>query len=162
MVGDKAVLISIKPEWCGWIFEEEKDTEIRKNTPDLQCPFKVYIYCTKTGSKSKLREMYGDREARKMAGRVCAEFICDRFTCIQTWEEDDSIHIGNIAFLRTCLHDYELLNYLGKNGSGWGWHISKLKVYDEPRELRIFNYYNRVERVIKPPQSWCYVEELAW
>lgn len=43
----KAVLLSIRPEWCVKILNGEKTVEIRKNRPKLKPPFKCYIYCTK-------------------------------------------------------------------------------------------------------------------
>ena len=71
----------------------------------------------------------------------------------------------------------EIVNYL--NGTGYGWHISDLRIYDTPKELSEFKTLCRVDadccacpycnytkmecdgRVIgRPPQSWCYVEEM--
>lgn len=43
---DKAVLISIRPEWVEKIARGEKTLELRKTEPKLETPFKVYIYCT--------------------------------------------------------------------------------------------------------------------
>ena len=43
----KAVLISIRPEWCQKIASGEKTIEVRKNRPKLAQPFKCYIYCTR-------------------------------------------------------------------------------------------------------------------
>lgn len=40
----KAVLISIRPKWVNRIISGEKTVEIRKNRPNLETPFKVYIY----------------------------------------------------------------------------------------------------------------------
>ncbi len=78
----------------------------------------------------------------------------------------------------------------GKKNEGWGWHISDLVIYDKPKELSEFatfcdknvnhcancehylfdnddlNGYRRwcgVYRrkpLTRPPQSWCYVEEV--
>ena len=45
----KAILISIKPEWCDKIFSGEKTVEVRKVAPKLKPPFKVYVYQTKEG-----------------------------------------------------------------------------------------------------------------
>ena len=36
----KAVLLSIRPEWCVKILNGEKTVEIRKNRPKLKPPFK--------------------------------------------------------------------------------------------------------------------------
>lgn len=53
----------------------------------------------------------------------------------------------------------------------FGWHISNLRIYDTPRELREFYAVpNEVEVALKakpkpitrPPQSWRYVEEETW
>ena len=41
-----AVLISIRPEWAEKILAGEKTLEVRKNRPNMETPFKVYIYCT--------------------------------------------------------------------------------------------------------------------
>mgnify|MGYP000780281991 CR=1 FL=1 len=39
----KAVLLSIRPEWCVKILNGEKTVEIRKNRPKLKPPFKCYL-----------------------------------------------------------------------------------------------------------------------
>lgn len=43
----KAVMLSIRPEWCAKFANSEKSIEVRKTKPKLQPPFKCYIYCTK-------------------------------------------------------------------------------------------------------------------
>lgn len=43
----KAVLVSIRPEWVEKIANEWKAIEVRKTKPNLETPFKCYIYCTK-------------------------------------------------------------------------------------------------------------------
>ena len=42
----KAILLSIRPEWCDLIIRGQKTIEVRKTRPKLETPFKVYIYCT--------------------------------------------------------------------------------------------------------------------
>ena len=44
----KAVLLSIKPQYCELIASGKKTVEVRKTRPKLDTPFKVYIYCTNT------------------------------------------------------------------------------------------------------------------
>ena len=39
---NKAVLISIRPEWCDLIVQGKKTIEVRKTRPKLETPFKVY------------------------------------------------------------------------------------------------------------------------
>lgn len=64
----KSVMISIKPNWCELIASGKKTLEIRKTKPNLETPFKCYIYCTK--------EFYNSDYIPKN-GRVIGEFVCD-------------------------------------------------------------------------------------
>lgn len=50
----KAVMISIRPEWCKKIMSGEKTVEVRKTKPNLKTPFKCYIYCTAGTGKNTL------------------------------------------------------------------------------------------------------------
>ena len=170
MTGDKAVMISIQPKWIGYILAGKKTDEVRKDKPmPLECPFTVYIYCTKKGDKLNLRMLHGKGNSRKYPGNVCAEFVCDGMTYIQASKEGPmDYHLYNTLFLRTCLTDMELFRYLAGNlldretfdAGGWAWHITRLKVYDEPKPIDDFMAYSSRERLKRPPQSWFYVKEL--
>lgn len=46
----KSVLISIQPKWVEKITSGEKTIEVRKSRPNIETPFKCYIYCTKKGN----------------------------------------------------------------------------------------------------------------
>lgn len=162
----KAVLISIKPEWCDLIASGEKTIEVRKTRPRLETPFKCYIYCTigKYHARSNRPEyalFLGDgKECAN--GKVIGEFVCDEIFQYST-ADVEGIEISDEEMQKqSCLtakelHDYEysvepkeLCIYLI---GLYGWHISDLVVYDKPKSLREFNKE-------LPPQSWCYVEEL--
>ena len=45
-MSNPAVLISIRPIWCGKIFDGTKNLEFRKAVPKIELPFKCYVYCT--------------------------------------------------------------------------------------------------------------------
>lgn len=64
MPNNKAVLLSIRPEWCDLIVRGKKTMEVRKNYPKHLYgkgkPFKVYIYCTK--APQQLITIFKDRE----------------------------------------------------------------------------------------------------
>lgn len=83
----RAILLSIRPEWCKKILSGEKTVEIRKSCPAHGTPFKVYIYCTLAGSDS----LFVDALNRDVAawnrggwpekrGRVIGEFTCKKIT----------------------------------------------------------------------------------
>lgn len=152
----KAVLISIKPRYCKLIVSGEKTVEIRKTKPELVPPFKVYIYETK-GKLQRLSSIFYEYEGK---GKVIGEFICK------------NIAKGN-SQCGCCLSMQEINQYA--NGKEiFGWCISDLIIYDNPKELSEFVKFekcpyagmvdckkcNEHHCITRPPQSWCYVEEL--
>lgn len=159
----KAVMLSIRPKWCEKIASGEKTIEVRKTRPKLDTPFKVYIYCTQSGVALG---------AWGKHGKVIGEFTCDRIYGLAPLN-----HAPDDVEQQACMTREEIVRYL--KGVGYGWHISDLKIYDKPRELREFKKSNRdcfyadlglAKRdcpdcknsgcfLKRPPQSWCYVEE---
>lgn len=193
----KAVLISIRPEWVEEIANDRKTIEVRKTKPNLEMPFKCYIYCTNTRpflvwgdvfrgdwcTEFTRLSGYSRAKADKIwdvfNGNVAGEFVCDRIDTIIPAPEPYGIYDVDDDFVaQTRLVDGALWDY-GKGATLYGWHISKLEIYDAPKPLSAFKglckieadcgccpYYNYTKmdcdgRTIKrPPQSWCYVEEL--
>ena len=177
----KAVLISIRPKWCEKIISGEKTIEVRKTRPKMKTPFKGYIYCTRNGQdydrlwvlNDQARKEYdglvavcanlrGWQERHFLGnGKVIGEFICDR-----VYELAPLNHAPDDAEQQTCLTQEEIARYL--KGIGYGWHISGLKIYDTPRELREFTGLRQTKfgaepvPITRPPQSWCYVEDQTW
>ena len=189
----KAVLISIRPEWCDKIASGEKTIEIRKNKPNIEPPLKCYIYETKAINRKKIIvDLDGELPTiyARGRGKVIGEFICDRiekfesefyssdnvlnaiyrvvededypvvrmYTSIATNEEDsENFWICSLS----CLSFEEIKKYIGcakREIAFYGWHISDVVIYDKPKELNSF--YCR-KALARPPQSWCYVEEVS-
>ena len=180
----KAVLISIRPKWVEKIASGEKIIEVRKTLPKLDTPFKAYIYCTMPDANDphNILELHGaDGKIRKANGKVIGEFTCDAITRVNIcgfW--DDSGKQLDNRLKETCLTTEEFCKYLGEN-VGYGWHISDLRIYDQPRELTEFRracpnslycescaMYSNNNGICnngalplrRPPQSWCYVEAM--
>lgn len=154
----KAVLISIRPEWCQKIMAGRKTIEVRKTRPKMNPPFKCYIY--KCGN-----------------GKVVGEFLCDQII-------EDRTYGHNEEFYRAaCMSAYDAAAYAMQSPM-YGWHISNLKIYDTPKELIEFHTWKKCKScnksgyestaciydenciipaaITKAPQSWCYVEEEIW
>ena len=187
---NKAVMLSIRPKWCEKIASGEKTIEVRKTKPKLETPFKCYIYCTvETAGYDALwvldaptREKYSfmavsaylenPKGANKGSGKVIGEFTCDRI-----YELAPLNHAPDDVEKQACLTREEIVNYL--KGTGYGWHISDLRIYDTPRDLSEFHracpnswycescamYWgnngtcgNESLQIKRAPQSWCYVE----
>lgn len=68
----KSVLISIQPRWCELISAGKKTLGIRKTRPNMQPPFKCYIYCTKGRPFLNIR----NGQCPRTNGTVIGEFIC--------------------------------------------------------------------------------------
>lgn len=125
----KAVLISIRPEWVEKIARGGKTVEVRKTRPKLDTPFKCYIYCTQGNDARRLRGSWG---------KVIGEFICDRVETIKAATEPYGIYDVDDDFVaQTRLVDGALWDY-GKGATLYGWHISKLEIYDTPKKLSKF------------------------
>lgn len=181
----KAVLISIRPKWCGKIVSGEKTVELRTNRPWTYRPAKVYIYCTKdrhlTFYRGK-RYCYADDHAHNAFdipcnGAIIGEFTCDDANFTRIVRIGDGVYPpkycmclpgGNVAppdkiFDDACLTREEADAYLGGR-EGWAWRISGLRIYDQPRApsdftgLRDTRFGAAPYGVKRPPQSWCYVE----
>lgn len=60
-MSNPAVLISIRPVWCGKIFSGFKNLEFRKSKPCFLPPFKCYVYCTQ--KRERLLEIIKDGDA---------------------------------------------------------------------------------------------------
>lgn len=194
----KAIMLSIRPEWCEKILSGEKTIEIRKTEPKLlPRPFKCYIYETKAQTDNPWMDEDGHM-IWKGRGAVVAEFICDNIIDIDC----DSIapfdkETGDYIEKECCMDRDALWEYIKKPVCPYGWHISDLKIYDKPKDISDFEKpcimdeqpycpsceygyeliceeeaeryeaygtcdtewlcFNRLKR---PPQSWCYVEEL--
>lgn len=138
----KAVLISIRPEWCQKIMAGRKTIEVRKTRPKMDTPFKCYIY--KCGN-----------------GKVIGEFLCDEII-------EDRTYGHNEEFYRAaCMSAYDAAAYAMQSPM-YGWHISDLRVYDHPRDLWEFTGLRQTRfgwepvPITRPPQSWRYVEEETW
>lgn len=122
-------------------------------------------------------------EYQCLNGRIIGEFVCDRITdisvVVRNCNEDYNHVYHNDECKGSCLTWKELQEY-GKGKPLYGWHISNLKIYDKPKELFDFVNYDKYqvckERncfsdncwicdnnaiVVRPPQSWCYIELLG-
>lgn len=154
----KAVLISIRPEWCEKIASGKKTIEVRKSRPKIETPFRCYIYCTKPKKYSSDVSLYTDELYRLpsgeikygssvelssfpdqwnkdnfLSGKIIGEFICDRIVKAECGQ-----YCRLLSTLYTQIPPQELFNYANYKPV-YGWHISDLLIYDKPKELSEFH-----------------------
>lgn len=191
----RAVLISIRPKWCEKIINGDKTIEVRKTRPKLETPFKCYIYCTKDKHLAFMQNRFGTKliacmdaeTAIPVGGAVGNGKIIGEFTCDRIYELAPLNHAPDDVEKQACLTREEIVNYL--KGTGYGWHIFDLEIYDQPKELNEFRFppelYCEKERcgscpcdqaadvngeysfdcewkrpLTRAPQSWCYLEDV--
>ena len=160
----KAIVLSVRPQWCEKIASGEKTIEVRKSAPK-EVPFKAYVYVTKDKpylyGDMPIKEFYLDNGGYKGGecngiklcnGKVIGEFICDR---IDEYKYvycdhpeigypvgydcgDNWYDIDDEDLQKACLTEEEFKRY-GNGKPLYGWHISDLKIYDKPKELNEFN-----------------------
>ena len=150
----KAVLLSIRPNWCEKIFiDEVKTIEVRKDFPqNIKLPFKVFVYETLGKHKSCGRYMDTHCPIRSLngcyegGGAIIGSFVCDKVEEIEYRAEDMSVLAKRWAFNRiakqACLTAEQLKEYL--NGKkGYGWHITSPKAFEFYRDIKEFAVYGR-------------------
>ena len=123
-------------------------------------------------------------------GKVIGEFVCDEIYPIKVHPNGAIQNWNWYELSKSCLSLDDVAHYVGINKTGYGWHISDLVIYDKPKELSEFfaycgdnpkcdgceaHYYSNTEcgkedyccsvidgckPIKRPPQSWCYVEEV--
>ena len=180
----KSVLISIQPKWCELIANGKKTVEVRKTKPKLETPFKVYIYCTKGETIYLPRDIFGNNA---LNGKVIGEFVCDAIIrncemanadiaeqqgCIKRekllkYAGDKEIygwHISDLVIYdkpKELSEFRTLCKYRNNDGSC---QYTKVECdcinFDYNPDYSV-NFAECCDFMIRPPQSWCYVEELG-
>ena len=180
----KALLMSIKPKWVTKILNEEKTIEIRKKFPKDYVGW-VYIYVIKgkpcltksNETKTGLLDLNGKVVARFWCDKV--EEICPRDYLSMSWHRTETLKHSQLLE-KSCLTTTEIKDYL--KGNGTAIHITKLEIFDRPKEISEFyklgawkvyeeqldsSYMKRTEQEImkslgqvltRAPQSWCYID----
>ena len=176
----KAVMLSLRPQWCEKIFNGSKTIEVRKSRPSIDTPFTVYVYQTKHKGGKKivsevLNSVYG-------GGKVIGSFVCDRIREIIPLGLR-GFKLGAEWLKEMCLSKEQLDEYGGLK-TLYSWHITEPKLFDKPRDITEFALYGRCAEdcdeydicardsedgrmsckyfkrtfLERPPQSYCFVE----
>ena len=178
-----AIIMALTPKECSLLFNGSMSMLVRKSMPKkLSFPFKVYVYqkkhkVSKAIINEVLNSVYG-------GGKVIGEFVCDKVEeCIPDYSPFTKEFFYNDweDCTATCMTSAEETVY-GKGKPLYGWHITKVKLYDKPKDIKEFRkpcpygdlpcticpkcrkdksgYIQCFNTVNRAPQSWCYVEEI--
>lgn len=167
----KAVMLSLRPQWCEKIFNGEKTMEVRKTCPKLEPPFEVLVYCTmpkerwsvghqifyndtlytlptgelKIGDALELRAdwMRKYNEDNFLNGKVIGSFVCDRVRlCIPFGLKGHLL--SQEVYREMCLTKEQLDKYGGLK-TLYGWHITEPTLFAKPRDITEFSRYGYQE-----------------
>lgn len=165
MIND-AVLLSIYPEWANLFYSRDKLIEWRKSFPFrkkdlpfleeendtlkmlsyktfLREPVTNYIY------KTLVRVyLYETSPIKKITGCI----IIDSVDMVQN---SDLINYNIIQ--NGCVDSEQLIDY-AKGGNLFAWRIKDYIKFNKPFNLSVMTKNNR--SIKKPPQSWCYCDDL--
>ena len=190
----KAILMSIRPQHVCNILNLIKLWEIRKKFPSDYVGW-VYIYCTKgrlnliydqdyddknqTWQKGKYELVdYGDKYS--LNGKVVARFWCDKvedYVNGHKWSWKSGAPMWGACndyeyiLKDTCLTEDELYDYC-EDLSFKAIHITKLEIFDKPKELSEFKHLSTGNcwnckifgngcttcSLTRAPKSWFYID----
>lgn len=176
----KAILMSIQPKWCEKIANGQKTIEVRKTRPKIETPFKVYIYCTKG------KEVLVTDKVVSWTKEVIGEFVCDEIVTDTAGQFADRFHEGgkwtldeqrkyggnkplygwHISELKIYDKPKELSEFITvcksyySNNDVKCWGCPNLRITEGDKEAWQGDCISKHKLVTRPPQSWCYVEEL--
>lgn len=174
----KAIILSCTPAECEKIVNGDMSILVRKKAPK-EVPFKAYIYETKGATETPWVDEDG-HFIYKGRGQVIGSFICDKVEKFDVpYPAWNKAYLNDI-FRNSCLTYTDLHSYIGSGNSGYGWHISDLKIYDKPKALSCFykqcpknttcstcdwlhvdwhTFGECSNTVTHPPKNYIYVEE---
>lgn len=131
----KTIIMTIKPCYLNAIRNGRKTLEIRKTSPEA--PFRVL--CCESGS----------------GGKIKAEFICDRVTKVNVFENGTIQHWEYNSLERAQITYEEMAEYIGFGRSGYALHIINMIDYCTTKGQKIRNIGEFGLK--RPPQSWQYL-----
>jgi len=207
----KALLLSIQPEWVEKILNKNKRYEIRKKIPadyrgwvyiyctkDSNKRYQLAKYKDTFAFGVKSNEEIIGNKYQTINGKVVARFWCDKIETIRRYSESDGYgedacycfdywdtrrlpQAGLDVQNGSCLTARQLTEYANGKKELYAIHISKLEIFDKPKELNEFKVYKHIKTfnnlswlekgehldfginkpLTKAPQNYCYVEELV-
>ena len=182
------ILASLKPYYYYLIGERKKTIEVRKSALK-NLPQDIVFYMSKDEkSFAKIPKEFQEKY-RKHFGKIGIKAVVDKIGKMKMTIDDfgNLILLSSIAKwnFNHCLSNDELDSYLGDK-TGYGCHLDNVVVYDKPKKLSEFyrpcSYSgicylcNRFRpngtpndepndfcdgEIIRPPQSYMYVEEVV-
>ena len=149
--------------------------EVRKKFP-FNYKGKIYEYVSKTNWKQDLMKIPAEEREffKQFVGKVGLCFECDKvedyvYGHKWSWEQGAPMWGADNSYEKilkdACLTDDEIRDYV-EDLSFSAIHITKLEIFDKPKEISEFKPYNIKKHHVfdnfkltrAPRNGWCYVE----
>ena len=153
----KSVLASLKPYYYYLVGEGIKKIEVRKSQPKADGWNKeTYFYMSKDEKSFAMIPKEFQEKYRKHFGKVGLKFVCDRIEPFDVPYPAWSREYLNPILNGACLTYSDLHSYIGSGNRGYGWHISDLVIYEQPKELCEFWAYNaELNKLFNEGEDYC-------
>lgn len=155
-----AILVSIPPEVCERIVNGEQTVLLVKRLPNLDAPYKVYMYETRKKQPNSLKWGMGEWIpvfGKRGSGKVIGSFVCDKqekFT-VGGLRSDDIEKLACVSFGEMISLYYKPEELDGKTTkTGCALHITDLTIFDIPEWLG--NFYRPCEKYKFDDYPWCW------
>lgn len=171
------ILASIKPYYYYLIAEEIKKIEVRKSALK-NLPQDIAFYMSKDEKSFARIPKEFQEKYRKHFGKVGMRVVCDKVDEYTFSHYEAEYRVTHIEQDAMCLNHPDLIRY-GKGKPLYGWHISDLKIYEQPKPImqfykpcpikikncpvcELYSTYTGccMNNIIRPPQSYMFVEEI--
>jgi len=180
--GDLSVLIRKKfpKDYVGWVYTYVAKNSKKGLVHHIKCAYNDYGW---DEDFVEFEEIPIDKvwPGCELNGKVVARFWCDKVERLYEYQVDGYGSEYEIAsdtlkqeeLLKECCLTYDQLSdYLGDINNGYAIHITKLEIFNKPKEISEFIFLKKnvvidgvknlfyATRLTRAPRSgWCYIEE---
>jgi len=140
----KAIMMTVRLWWFYLTYKGIKTIEIRKRfTKDFKG--KIFEYVSKTNWKKDLMKIPEEEREffKQFVGKVGLYFECDKVEeMINPYFPKGTFATRSLTYetllKHSCLGEKELDKYINKGNRGYAIHITKLEIFDKPKEISEF------------------------
>lgn len=168
-----SILASTSPWSCDKLLQGTLLFDIRRQRPDVSGPFRVYVYCTKSGDRAYRLWVRTGSGAYVGNEKVIGEYMCNdvaQFSISSGGRliTDRQLNFEQLIAGSGFTSEQQLIEYIrgGKSNCGRVWYVSDFKIYSKPKFLSDFDkvgLQTNVKDELEPnplthaPMSFAYV-----
>lgn len=141
-----SILASTSPWSCEKLLQGTLLFDIRRQRPDVSGPFRVYVYCTKSGDRAYRLWVRTGCGAYVGNEKVIGEYMCNdvcEFSISSGGRliTDRQLNFEQLVAGSGFTSEQQIIEYIrgGKANCGRVWYVSDFKLYSKPKFLADFD-----------------------